>query len=96
MTYELRFHPKALKAWGGLDKAVRERLKAKLAERLEVPGVASARLAGDLSHLFKIKLNSTGHRLVYEILEAEHAIFVLSVGVREDLKVYQEARKNMG
>jgi mRNA interferase RelE/StbE len=96
VTYELRFHPKALRAWGQLDKKVRERLKAKLAERLEAPAVASARLAGDLNHLFKIKLNSTGHRLVYEILEPERAIYVLAVGVREDLKVYQAARKNMG
>jgi mRNA interferase RelE/StbE len=91
VAYELRFHPKALKAWGQLDKKVRERLKAKLAERLERPEVASARLSGDLNHLYKIKLNSTGHRLVYETLETENAVYVLAVGLRDDFRVYQAA-----
>jgi mRNA interferase RelE/StbE len=94
VTYNLEFHPKALKAWRQLDKAVQIRFKKKLSERLESPRVPSARLAGDLSHFYKIKLSSTGHRLVYEILENEMTLFVLSVGLREDLTVYEAAKLN--
>ena len=94
MTYNLEFHPKALKAWTELDKAVQTRFKKKLAERLEHPDVPSARLRGDLSKFFKIKLSSTGHRLVYEILEQERTVFVVSVGLRDDFEVYEAAKLN--
>ena len=94
MTYELEFHPKALKAWKELDKAVQTRFKKKLAERLEIPNVPSARLRGDLNQFFKIKLSSTGHRLVYAILESENTVFVISVGLRDDSQVYEAAKFN--
>jgi mRNA interferase RelE/StbE len=94
VTYSLEFHPKALKAWKDLDGAVQTRFKKKLAERLENPAVPSARLRGDLSRFFKIKLSSTGHRLVYEILEQESTLFVISVGLRDDSEVYEAAKLN--
>ena len=94
MTYELEFHPKALKAWKELDKAVQTRFKKKLVERLENPNVPSSRLRGDLNRFFKIKLSSTGHRLVYEILESENTVFVISVGLRDDSQVYNSAKFN--
>ena len=94
MTYNLEFHPKALKAWKELDKAVQTRFKKKLSERLENPDVPSARLRGDLSRFFKIKLSSTGHRLVYEIIEQESTLFVISVGLREDSVVYEAVKFN--
>ena len=40
------------------------------------------------------KLSSTGHRLVYEILEQERTVFVVSVGLRDDAKVYNAAKFN--
>ena len=94
MTDNLEFHPKALKAWRQLDKGVQTRFKKKLAERLENPQVPSARLAGELNHFYKIKLSSTGHRLVYEVLDNEMILYVVSVGLREDLSVYQAANLN--
>jgi mRNA interferase RelE/StbE len=94
VTYALEFHPNALKAWKELDKAVQTRFKKKLSERLENPNVPSARLRGDLNRFFKIKLSSTGHRLVYEILEPENTLFVVSVGLRDDSKVYNAAKFN--
>jgi mRNA interferase RelE/StbE len=94
VTYNLEFHPKALKALKELDKAVLTRFKKKLSERLENPDVPSARLRGDLSRFFKIKLSSTGHRLVYEIIEQESTLFVISVGLREDSVVYEAAKFN--
>ncbi|WP_200376993.1 type II toxin-antitoxin system RelE family toxin [Thiocystis violacea] len=46
MSYELAFHPEALKEWGKLDASVRAQFKKKLAERLLNPRVPAAQLAG--------------------------------------------------
>jgi len=94
VVYKLEFHPEALKSWHALDNSVRLRLKKKLAERLIHPEVAASRLSGDLSHMFKIKLTPTGHRLVYEIIEAEKALYILSVGPRDNLDAYRQANRN--
>jgi mRNA interferase RelE/StbE len=94
VVYQIEFHPEALKAWRSIDNSVRIRLKKKLAERLITPDVPASRLSGDLSRMFKIKISSTGHRLIYEILEKEKILFVLSVGLRDDLSAYRAASKN--
>jgi mRNA interferase RelE/StbE len=44
MSYELNFHPDALKEWRKLDNPIREQFKKKLAERLENPHIVSAKL----------------------------------------------------
>jgi mRNA interferase RelE/StbE len=46
MTYELAFRDEALKEWRKLDPLTREQFKKKLAERLAIPKVTSARLHG--------------------------------------------------
>jgi mRNA interferase RelE/StbE len=46
MTFDLGFLEPALKEWRKLDSETRERFRKKLAERLENPRVASARLFG--------------------------------------------------
>lgn len=70
MTYELAFHPDAMKEWGKLDATVRTQFKKKLAERLLNPRVPAAQLAG-CSDRYKIKLRTVGYRLVYEVRDAE-------------------------
>jgi|GEM_PF-2010985 len=45
MSYELEFKESALKEWHKLDKGIRELFKKRLAERLLVPSVESARLS---------------------------------------------------
>jgi mRNA interferase RelE/StbE len=65
MSYDLEFHPDALKEWRALDNSVRGQLKKKLAERLQEPHVAASRLSGHPQR-YKIKLRSVGFRLVYE------------------------------
>jgi len=64
MSYELGFHPDALKEWRRLDSTVREQFKKKLAERLVNPRVPSAQLSGRQNR-YKIKLRTVGYRLVY-------------------------------
>ncbi|WP_231563878.1 type II toxin-antitoxin system RelE family toxin [Sulfurospirillum cavolei] len=37
MSYELEFHPQALKEWKNLGETIKEQFKKKLKERLENP-----------------------------------------------------------
>ena len=95
MSYELEFHPAALKEWQSLDKSVRLFLKKKLEKRLENPRIDSARLHGDLQHCYKIKSDKTGHRLVYQVIDDRIIVFVLSVDKRDDLKAYRLAAQRI-
>jgi len=95
LSYELEFHPVALKEWQGLDNSVRLMLKKKLETRLKNPHVDSARLHGDLQHCYKIKNDKTGHRLVYQVIEDRIIVFVLSIDKREDLKAYRLAEQRV-
>lgn len=90
MSYELLFHPDALGEWGKLDKAVREQFKKKLAERLLNPHVPSARLSGQKNR-YKIKLRSVGYRLVYDVMDTQLVVIVVTVGKRERNAVYKVA-----
>jgi len=88
--YRLVFEERARKEWGKLGKAVRERFKKKLRERLVNPRVFSARLR-DLPHCYKIKLTSPGYRLVYEVLDDRLVVLVVAIGKREQEEAYAKA-----
>ncbi|MDQ7775530.1 MAG: type II toxin-antitoxin system RelE/ParE family toxin [Paracoccus aminovorans] len=90
MTYELKFHEKALKEFQALDAAVKERLKRKLKKRLADPHVEASRLSGQRNR-YKIKLKSPGIRLVYEVVDDLLIVFVLAVDKRERGAVYEKA-----
>jgi mRNA interferase RelE/StbE len=92
MSYELKFLPPALKEWEKLGDTIRAQLKKKLAQRLENPVVPADRLHGFPNH-YKIKLRSSGYRLVYEVAESEITVYVIAVGKRDDSAVYKQARK---
>lgn len=90
--FALRFKEEALKEWRALDAALREQLKKKLAERLLHPRVSAARLAGQRDR-YKIKLRSTGYRLVYEVRDQELVVVMIAVGKRERQAVYKAAAR---
>lgn len=90
--YGLKFLPTALKEWKKLDSSIQSQLKKKLEERLQNPYVPASRLHGFESH-YKIKLRSSGYRLVYEIIEDEIVVLVVAVGKRDKNLVYQKASK---
>ena len=92
MTYNLKFHEKALKEWMKLGEPVKSQLKKKLIARLENPHIQADRLSGFSTALYKIKLRSAGYRLVYEVNDNEITVFVLSVGKRDRLQAYENAR----
>ena len=95
MAYELEFHAAALKEWQNLDNSVRLFLKKKLEKRLENPRIDSARLHGDLQHCYKIKNDNTGHRLVYQVIDDQVIVYVISVDKRDDLKAYSLAAQRI-
>jgi len=90
--YKLKFLPTALKEWKKLDPAIQSQLKKKLKERLQNPCITSSRLYGFENH-YKIKLRSSGYRLVYEVIEKEIVVLVIAVGKREKNLVYKKAVK---
>lgn len=92
MTYELEFHRKALKEWKSLSEPIREQLLKKLAERLENPHVPGSRLRGARDR-YKIKLRSSGIRLVYQVQDDRLVVQVLAIGKRDRNSVYKSAAK---
>jgi mRNA interferase RelE/StbE len=92
MSYRLKFLPSALKEWKKLDNSLQTQFKRKLSERLETPHVPSSKLLGFKNH-YKIKLRTSGYRLVYEVVDNELFVLVIAVGKRDRNTVYKKAKK---
>ena len=90
MSFDLQFLPSALKEWQKLGSTVREQFKKKLTERLEAPRVPGDALHGLEQH-YKIKLRSSGYRLVYRVEDQSVTVTVVAVGKRERNDVYKTA-----
>ena len=82
-TYKLEFHSLALKEWEKLDGSIKTQFKKSLEKRLINPHVETARLYSELGGFYKIKLRTSGFRLVYEVLEGRLVIVVIAVGKRD-------------
>lgn len=95
MTFNVEFDERALREWKRLDNAIREQFKKKLKKLQQNPYVESARLHGELAECFKIKLKSSGFRLIYQVIDEEIVIWVIAVGKREDGKAYDSASKRI-
>ena len=91
MTYKLKFLPTALKEWKKLDNTIRIQLKKKLEEVLENPTIQANRLRKFENH-YKIKLRTSGYRLVYEVIDDEIVVLVIAIGKREGGKIYEVAK----
>lgn len=92
MTYNLDFHPEALREWEKLNSTIKVHFKKKLKERLGNPKVPKDKLSG-YGNVYKIKLRSIGYRLAYEVQDEEILVLVLSVGKREDNQIYNMLKK---
>ena len=89
--YTVRFYEGAEKEWLKLDKTVRVRFLIVLERRLVEPRILSAQLGGDLQGLYKIKLQKSGHRLVYEVVD-ESIVLVVAVGKHD---IYRTAASRL-
>ena len=80
----------ALREWKKLGATSRAQFKAKLSERLVAPHVPADRLSGGKNR-YKIKLRSSGYRLVYSVDDNTITVRVIAVGKRERATVYRSA-----
>lgn len=87
MTYNLEFHPLALKEWKKLAPSIQQQFKKKLKQRLVNPRVPASKLSG-YTDACKIKLRTIGYRLVYTVKDDVVVVYVLAVGKRENNKIY--------
>lgn len=94
MSYSLKFLPTALKEWQKLDKSIQTQLKKKLSERLQTPHVPTSKLRGFAS-VYKIKLRTSGFRLVYEVDDGTITVLVIAVGKRDRSEVYEKAKSRL-
>lgn len=90
MSYSLKFKEDALKEWRKLDGTLRAMFKKTLEERLQAPRIPAAKLSSHADH-YKIKLKTSGYRLVYEVRDDELIVIVVAVGKRERNTVYLAA-----
>lgn len=90
MIYSLEFDDRALKEWRKLGDTVREQFKKKLAAILLNPRIEANRLHS-LPDCYKIKLRSSGYRLVYQVIDNEIVVFVVAVDKREGEEAYRKA-----
>ncbi|SPO69258.1 type II toxin-antitoxin system RelE/ParE family toxin [Pseudomonas sp. JV241A] len=94
MTYSLEFDARALKEWHKLGDTVRVQFKKKLAAVLLEPRIEANRLRS-LQDCYKIKLRSSGYRLVYQVIDQEVVVFVVAVDKREREQVYRKASERL-
>jgi len=90
MTYRLEFLPSAQKEWRKLGATVQKQFKRKLIERLENPRVAASKLVGPQDR-YKIKLRTSGFRLVYSVRDDVLVVTVIAVGKRDRSAIYRKA-----
>ncbi|CNF46523.1 type II toxin-antitoxin system RelE family toxin [Yersinia mollaretii] len=91
MSYKLEFEENALKEFKKLGATLREQFKKKLGTVLENPHIPANKLRG-MPDCYKIKLRTSGYRLVYQVNDGEVIILVLAVGKRDRSAVYQIAK----
>lgn len=94
MIYKVKFREEALKEWDKLDNAIKTQFAKKLKKCTENPHIPSAKLRG-IKDCYKIKLRSSGFRLVYQVIDNELLIAVVAVGKRERNDVYILASERM-
>lgn len=66
-------------------------VQKKLSEVLENPRIEANRLR-QLPDCYKLKLRSSGYRLIYLVLDQEVVVFVVAIGKREREAAYQDAQ----
>ncbi len=89
MTYRLKFTDISNKEWTKLGSTVKEQFKKKLKQRVLNPRVPKDKLSG-YKNIYKIKLRASGFRLIYEVKDEQIVVLVLTVGKRENNKVYKD------
>lgn len=86
MNYKLSFTESAKKEYDKLDANTRTQFKKKLEKILENPKIPKNKLQGsNAKNLYKIKLRAAGYRLLYEVIDDEVLVLVISIGKRDSI-----------
>lgn len=94
MIYKLAFEKRAFKEWQKLDHSIREQFKKKLAKVLENPEIPANKLR-EIPNGYKIKLRTSGYRLIYQVENQQVRVLVLAIGKRERSEVYNTAKMRL-
>ncbi|HGN9373634.1 TPA: type II toxin-antitoxin system RelE/ParE family toxin [Citrobacter pasteurii] len=94
MSYTVKFREDALKEWQKLDRTIQQQFAKKLKKCCENPHIPSAKLRG-VKDCYKIKLRTSGFRLVYQVIDDTLVIAVVAVGKRERSEVYHLASERL-
>lgn len=94
MIYKIKFTPISDKEWKKIDSSLRLQFKKKLETVIQNPRIPKNKLSG-YENIYKIKLRSAGFRLAYEVKEKEIIVLVLSVGKRENNKIYENLESRL-
>ena len=89
-AYRLQFVPAAKTEWDKLDGSIRQQFAKALLRRLDNPRVPAAALSA-MPECYKIKLRSTGFRLVYRVHDDILVLLTIAVGKRDRSAVYDTA-----
>lgn len=89
--YRLQFLPAAKAEWDKLDGSIRQQFTKVLLRRLDEPRVPAAALTA-MPDCYKIKLRSTGFRLVYRVHDDVLVLLTIAVGKRDRNAVYDTAK----
>ena len=94
MTYKITFLKQAKKEWDDLSHEIQSHFKKKLLKIIESPHISKCKMRG-MKDCYKVKLSTTGYRLVYRVIEEKVVIQVITVGRRDKNYVYKIAIKRI-
>lgn len=94
MIYKIKFIPLSDKEWKKIDSAIKLQFKKKLEKIIHNPRIPKNKLSG-YNNVYKIKLKSSGFRLAYEVKDSQIVILVLSVGKRDENKIYNNLKNRV-
>ena len=98
MTYKILFHPAAAREVAGLDNRVRLLVLKQIKKLSLTPGLGNelgSKQGIDLTGYRKLYADKKKIRIVYKIIDEQILVQVISVGKRENLKVYKNAAKRI-
>ncbi len=94
MTYKIKFTPISDKEWKKIDSTIRNQFKKKIEKIIHNPRIPKNKLSG-YENVYKIKLRNSGFRLAYEVKDEQIVILVVSIGKRENGKIYNDLKDRM-
>jgi len=92
--YDYKFHPEAEKELAKLNHSVQILFTKTLKKILKSPELGQElgnKNNLDLTGLKKMYFDNKRYRIVYEVLESEVVIYLIAIGKRDKMEVYEKA-----